>query len=134
MATRLTTLDVPPIFKRYADAWLALDPDAIVALHTSDSQFQAHGRGGLVVGREALRHEFAQAFERYPNFGVEVLRVLYGDAHWTLDWNLTFQPPGQDRRKVHAVDIVEVAADGLVSRKDTFFDFAQLKAAMETGN
>lgn len=47
-----------------------------------------------------------------------------------LDWTLTFRRrPGEDRRGVHALDVVEVAPDGLVTRKDTFFDFAELKAA-----
>lgn len=47
-----------------------------------------------------------------------------------LDWTLTFRRrPGEDRRGVHALDVAEVAPDGLVTRKDTFFDFAELKAA-----
>lgn len=121
------------IADRYAAAWIAHDPEAIVALHTPDSTFQAHGRGTEVKGKPALLKEFAEVFERYPDFGVETRRLLLGDKHWTLDWNLTFQPPGQERRKFQALDVVEVDDVGLVTRKDTFFDFAQVKAAMEPG-
>lgn len=102
-------------------------------MHTPDSQWQAHGLRAAVRGREVLREEFAQVFVRYPGFDFETHRVLFGEGHWVLDWTLTFQPPGQDRRRIHCLDVVEVAADGLVARKDTFYDFAQLKAAFGGG-
>lgn len=133
MTTPSTALDLSAIAKRYFAAWEARDVDAIVALHTPDSQFQAHGRGGAVHGREALRQEFAHVFELYPGFGFEERRLLFGDGHWVLDWTLTFQRPGEDRRGVHCLDVIEVASDGLVTRKDTFFDFAELKAAFGGG-
>lgn len=124
-----TPLDIAAIADRYAAAWLSHDPEAIVALHAPDSTFQAHGRGAQVKGHAALRQEFAAAFERYPDFGVETRRLLLGDRHWTLDWTLTFQPPGKERRGFHALDVVEVDAAGRVTRKDTFFDYAEVKAA-----
>jgi hypothetical protein len=126
-----TDLNLAAIAERYAAAWLSHDPDTIVALHTPNSTFQAHGRGGEVRGRAALRDEFAQVFERYPGFGVETHRLLLGERHWTLDWTLTFEPPGKTRRRFRALDVVEVDDNGLVTRKDTFFDFAQVKAALE---
>ncbi|WP_288142419.1 nuclear transport factor 2 family protein [Mesorhizobium sp.] len=118
--TTATKLNIGAIAERYAAAWTSRDPDAIVAMHTPDSTFQAHGRSGEVRGHAALREEFARVFERYPSFGVETHRLLLGEKHWTLDWTLTFQPPGQDRRGFRALDVVEVDADGLVTRKDTF--------------
>lgn len=124
-------LNIADIADRYAAAWLSHNPDAILALHAPDSRFQAHGRTGEVRGNTALRKEFAQIFERYPDFGVVTHRLLVGDNHWTLDWTLTFQPPGKDRRSFRALDVVEVDAKGLVTRKDTFFDHAQVKAAFE---
>ena len=129
MTTPSTDLDLHAIAKQYFAAWEAHDVDAIVALHTPDSRFQAHGRGAAVHGREALRQEFAHVFRLYPGFGFEQRRLLFGSGHWVLDWTLTFQRPGEDRRGVHALDVVELAPDGLVASKDTFFDFAELKAA-----
>ena len=122
---------IADIADRYAAAWLSHDPDAILALHAPDSIFHAHGRTGEVKGNAALRQEFAQIFERYPDFGFVTHRLLIGDNHWTLDWTLTFQPPGKDQRSFRALDVVEVDANGLVTRKDTFFDYAQVKAAFE---
>jgi hypothetical protein len=124
-------LNIAEIADRYAAAWLSHNPDAILALHAPDSTFQAHGRTDEVKGNAALRVEFAQIFERYPDFGVVTHRLLVGDNHWTLDWTLTFQPPGKDQRSFRALDVVEVDANGLVTRKDTFFDYAQVKAAFE---
>ena len=124
------SLNIAEIAGRYAAAWLSHDPDAILALHAPDSIFQAHGRTGEVKGNTALRQEFAQVFERYPDFGVVTHRLLVGDNHWTLDWTLTFRPSGKDQRSFRALDVVEVDAKGLVTRKDTFFDHAQVKAAL----
>lgn len=123
-------LNVADIAERYAQAWKARDPDAILALHAEDSTFQAHGRTGEVRGRAALHAEFSEIFQRYPGFGVEAHRLLLGDRHWTLDWTLTFQPAGKEARGFRALDVVEIDAGGQVTRKDTFFDYAQVKAAL----
>lgn len=124
-------LDLALISERYFAAWTAHDVDAIVALHTPGGSFQAHGRGDAVHGSAALHAAFTEAFSRYPGFDFVAHRVLFGDQHWTLDWTLTFEPPGRERRGIHCLDVVEVADNGLISRKDTFFDFVQLKAAFE---
>ncbi len=124
-------LKVAEVAERYAAAWKSRDVDAILALHAEDSTFQAHGRSGEVRGHDALRAEFSQVFERYPEFGVEEHRLLLGNCHWTLDWTLTFQPAGKDRRGFRALDVVEIDAEGKVTRKDTFFNFAEVKAALE---
>lgn len=129
--TELVKLDISAIAGHYAAAWIAHDPQAIVALHAPGSTFQAHGRGAQVKGKAALLKEFAEVFERYPDFGVQTHRLLLGDRHWTLEWDLTFRPPGKARRGFRALDVVEVDDEGLVTRKDTFFDFAQVKAAFE---
>jgi hypothetical protein len=133
MTIPATTQDLPAIAKRYFAAWEARDVDAIVALHSPESQFQAHGRGAAVQGHEALRREFAHVFELYPGFGFHERRLLFGSGHWVLDWTLTFQRPGEDRQGVHCLDVIEVTSGGLVARKDTFFDFAELKAAFGGG-
>lgn len=124
-------LNVAEVAERYAAAWKSGDVDAILALHAEDSTFQAHGRIGQVRGHDALHAEFSQVFERYPDFGVEEHRLLLGDRHWTLDWTLTFQPSGKDRRGFRALDVVEIDSEGKVTRKDTFFNFAEVRAALE---
>jgi hypothetical protein len=79
-----------------------------------------------VRGRDAVREAFAETFERFPDFGFEVYRVLYGPDHWVLDWALTSGDVRFD-----CLDVVNVTDDGLVARKDTFVDFVQLQAALE---
>jgi hypothetical protein len=70
-------------------------------------------------------------FERFPEYGFETYRVLYGPDFWILDWALTFQPEGSDERaRFDCLDVVNVSPDGLVARKDTFVDMVQLQAAM----
>ena len=131
LKTAATQFDIAAVAERYLAAWIAHDPAAILALHAPQSTFQAHGRTSVIRGIDALRTEFTQVFERYPGFAAETHRLLFGERHWTLDWTLTFEPPGKTRRGFRALDVVEVDDSGLVTRKDTFFDFAQVKAAFE---
>ncbi|MGV0852492.1 nuclear transport factor 2 family protein [Mycolicibacterium phlei] len=111
--------------ERYFAAWAARDPDAIANLHTEDTQFWTHTGTGPVVGRAAARDAFAALFEQFPDFSFEVYRVLYGEDHWVLDWALICGDIRFD-----CLDLVTVSPDGLVARKDSFIDAAQLAAAL----
>jgi hypothetical protein len=117
--------DLQAISERYFAAWAAHDPDAIVALHTEDTQFWTHLGAGPVQGREAVRAAFAEIFEQFPDFSWETYRVLYGDDHWILDWALI-----SGGLRFDCLDVVNVSPDGLVARKDTFIDAMQLQAAL----
>ena len=124
-------LDLEAISERYFAAWEANDPDAIVGLHTEDTQFWSHLGTEPVKGREAVRATFAELFERFPEFGFETYRVLYGPDFWILDWALTFRPEGSDStQRFDCLDVVNVSPEGLVARKDTFIDMVQLQAAL----
>jgi ketosteroid isomerase-like protein len=122
MQTNSTDLRV--LSERYFAAWAARDPDAIVALHTDDTRFWTHAGTGPVVGRDAVRANFAGIFEQFPDFSFETYRVLYGDDHWVLDWALI-----SGDLRFDCLDVVNVSPDGLVCRKDTFIDAAQVQAA-----
>jgi uncharacterized protein (TIGR02246 family) len=123
--------DLKEFSERYFAAWEARDPDAIVALHTEDTQFWTHAGGEPVKGRDAVREEFAQVFERFPEYSFETYRVLYGPDFWVLDWALIFRPEGSEQiKRFDCLDVVNVSPEGLVARKDTFIDFIQLQAAM----
>lgn len=121
----MTDVDLKSLSERYFAAWADRDPDAIVALHTPDTTFCTRLGGEPVVGRDAVRATFAALFEQFPGFTWETYRVLYGDDHWILDWALI---SGDIR--FDCLDVVNVSPDGLVERKDTFVDAAQLQAAL----
>jgi uncharacterized protein (TIGR02246 family) len=126
-----SSLDLKQISERYFAAWEARDPDAIVALHTEDTRFWTHLGTDPVSGRDAVRATFAELFERFPEFGFETHRVLYGPDFWILDWALTFKTEGSgERASFDCLDVVNVSGDGLVARKDTFVDMVQLQAAL----
>lgn len=118
-------LDLKAISERYFAAWATRDPDAIAALHTADTRFWTHTGSAAVVGRANVRAAFAGIFEQFPEFTWETYRVLYGADHWILDWALI---SGDIR--FDCLDVVSVSPDGLVARKDTFVDPAQLQAAL----
>lgn len=122
-ATRV--IDLKAISERYFAAWADRDPDAIVALHTDNTRFWTHLDADPVIGREAVRDTFAELFDSFPEFSFETYRVLYGEDHWVLDWALI-----SGNIRFDCLDVVVVSPDGLVARKDTFVDAAQLQAAM----
>jgi hypothetical protein len=131
-------LDLERISNDYFAAWRARDPARIIALHTPDTSFELHAGTPAVTGRPAVQATFAGLFERWPGFGVVTHRVVLGPRHWVLDWTMTATLPRQvDGRTVgrdihiHCLDLVELSPDGLVARKDTFVDAAQLRAALE---
>ena len=125
--TATTAVDLKAISERYFAAWADRDPDAIVAQHTDGTRFWIHIGGEAVVGRDAVRATFAELFTTFPDFSFETYRVLYGENHWVLDWALI---SGDIR--FDCLDVVVVSPEGLVARKDTFVDTAQLQAAMGT--
>jgi SnoaL-like domain len=125
-------LDPKAISEGYFAAWQANDPDAIVEFHTEDTQFWSHIGGEPVNGREAVRSSFAELFERFPEFGFDTYRVLYGPDFWVLDWALTFRPEGSaETRRFDCLDVVNLSPEGLVARKDTFVDMVQLQAVLD---
>jgi ketosteroid isomerase-like protein len=123
--TATAAVDLTAVSERYFAAWARRDPDAILALHTEDTRFWTHVGSDPVVGRDAVHATFSQLFETFPDFSFETYRVLYGDDHWVLDWALI---SGDIR--FDCLDVVVVSPDGLVARKDTFVDSAQLQAAL----
>ena len=81
------------------------------------------------MGRESLRDACAQIFQTYENFRSEGRRLLIGDKHWVADWTLHATIQGKDI-SVDCVDVIVLSDEGLVSRKDTYMDAAQLQAAL----
>ncbi|GAT09635.1 nuclear transport factor 2 family protein [Mycolicibacterium novocastrense] len=117
--------DLMALSERYFAAWADRDPDAIAALHTENTCFWTHLGAEPVVGRAAAHEAFAAVFAQFPDFAFETKRVLYGEAHWVLDWTLV-----SGGVRFDCLDLVTVTPDGLVSRKDSFIDSVQLTATM----
>lgn len=109
------------IQERYAAAWRFHDPDAIMALHTEDTEFRTHGNGDRGRGRAAVRAAAVEMFARFPEFRPEPRRLLVGGDHWVLEWTLF-----SGEIEFDCVDVITVR-DGLVQTKDTYFDAAQLE-------
>ncbi|MGW4774896.1 nuclear transport factor 2 family protein [Nocardia sp. NPDC004278] len=130
----MSTLDVRQLFDTYAATFATRDADAIVTLHSPDTQFWLRDGGQPVSGRSAVRDAFAALFEQWPGLGFETHRLITGARHWVLDWALTAVIPGPDAAarpiRFDCLDVVTLDADGLVARKDTFVDHGQAQAAL----
>ncbi len=122
---QIRSQDLKALSERYFAAWAARDPDAIAELHTADTRFCTHLDAEPALGRDAAREAFAGVFRQFPGFAFEINRVLYGDAHWVLDWVLI---DGDVR--FDCLDVVVVSPEGLVARKDSFVDSVQMTAAI----
>lgn len=120
-ATAITSgSDVERLSGEYLATWADRDPARIAALHTPETRFELHGDDGpAVVGRAAVRTAFERIFAQWPAFTFETHRLLLGDGHWVLDWTLVASPAGKAVR-TGLLDVVTVAPDGLVDRKDTY--------------
>ena len=130
-----TTPDrVRTLFDRYAEAFASHDVEAIAALHAPGTEFRLHLDGEPAQGRQAVAEAFAGFFAQWPGLGFDVHRVLTGPDHWVLDWTLTAalaRPDGTPLPvRFDCLDVVTLDGDGLVVRKDTYVDHAQLQRAL----
>jgi ketosteroid isomerase-like protein len=123
-------LDLAAISTEYLAGWAARDPDRIAALHTPDTRFEIHAGSGPVEGRVAVRDAFARLFETWPHLSFDAHRLLVGERHWVLDWTLISSGGPSGDVAFDCLDVVTVDEEGLVARKDTFVDPAQLNAAL----
>lgn len=130
-STAKQDLDLHRVTEEYFMAWKAHDLDRIIALHAEGTRFEIHAGSNPAQGREAVRAAFDEVFEQWPNLAIESNRILLGDRHWVLDWTLVSSGGPAGDVRFDCVDVVTVAANGLVERKDTYIDMAQLQAALD---
>jgi len=130
MTTTQQELDLARLTEEYFAAWGARDLDRILAFHAEHTRFQIHAASDPAEGLDAVRAAFAEIFGQWPNFAFESNRVILGDRHWVLDWTLLSSGGPAGDIRFDCLDVVTVTDDGLVDRKDTYIDMAQLQAAL----
>lgn len=130
-----TTTGIEAVYDHYVETFATKDPQRIVQNHAENGTFWLRTGGAPVQGRDAIAKTFAGFFANWPEFGFTVERTILAENHWILDWAITAVLTGKDGTRhpvsIDALDIIDVDADGLVSRKDTWIDGGQLKAALE---
>lgn len=127
------SLDVREIYEAYVETFVTQDPARIVERHAPDGSFWLHAGGAPAVGREAIAQTFAGFFAQWPQFGFEIRRVIFAERHWILDWVVTAVLPTADGVRpirFDALDVIDLDHQGLVARKDTWVDAAQLRAQL----
>ena len=137
-ATALDTHDdhrsrIERIYDTYVATFATKDPAAIVQNHAPDGVFWLRNGGDPVTGRDAIAHTFGGFFANWPEFGFEVERVILTESNWILDWAITAVLTDRQGAKhpvrIAALDVLDIDEAGLVARKDTWLDGAQLRAA-----
>jgi uncharacterized protein (TIGR02246 family) len=118
------------VFDRYHVGWETQDAGRIASLHSADSVFLLHDGSPAVVGRENIRRHVEGLFARYPALAFEPgQRVLFGQNRWVFDYTMVLGSGGETAR-VPMIDVVDVNADGEVTRKEVFLDPAEAQAAL----
>lgn len=139
MSQAVTTAERPAldhplqkVFDAYHAAWEAHDPQRIAALHSSDSTFCLRDGSPRVRGREVLAEQFAGVFARFPTFGLEAHRIMFGERHWVFEWTMVAELTDTEGKaftgRVDMVDVVDVNDAGEVTRKDVYLNGAQAQA------
>jgi uncharacterized protein (TIGR02246 family) len=129
------TLDTQAVYDRYAATFATKDPEAIAENHAQNGTFWLHNGGDAVQGRDAIAATFGHFFASWPEFGFQVRRLILAPQHWVLDWVITAVLPsstGGRSIRIDALDVIDVDSAGLVTRKDTWIDGAQLRVVLSS--
>ena len=118
------SLTVEELAMAYHGAWVELDPDAIIALHSSETVFHLHGAAEVATGREAVRELIVALLRLVPDLKFEPKRLYTGDDHIVFEYDMSGTFDGSPFI-CDGVDVIAVA-DGLVTRKDTYLDYIKL--------
>ena len=118
------SLTVEELAMAYHGAWVELDPDAIIALHSAETVFHLHGAAEAATGREAVRALVVALLRLVPDLKFEPKRLYSGDDHIVFEYDMSGTFDGSPF-VCDGVDVIAVA-DGLVTRKDTYLDYIKL--------
>ena len=120
------SLTVEELAMAYHGAWVELDPDAIIALHSLDSVFHMHGAAEAVTGRDAVKELIVALLKLVPDLKFEPKRLYSGDDHIVFEYDMSGTFDGSPF-VCDGVDVIAVA-DGLVTRKDTYSTTSSLRS------
>jgi ketosteroid isomerase-like protein len=118
------SLTVEELAMAYHGAWVELDPDTIIALHSADSVFQMHGAAEAATGRDAVRQLIVSLLRLVPDLKFEPKRLYTGEDHIVFEYDMSGTFDGSPF-VCDGVDVIAVG-EGLVTRKDTYLDYIKL--------
>ncbi len=118
------SLTVEELTMAYHGAWVELDPNAIIALHSPDSVFHMHGAAEAATGKDAVSELIAALLKLVPDLKFEPKRLYSGNDHIVFEYDMSGTFDGSPFI-CDGVDVIAVT-DGLVSRKDTYLDYIKL--------
>ena len=114
------SLSIEELAGQYHQAWTDLDVDAIVALHTEDSVFHMHGVTDASTGRASIGQTITALLRLVPDLHFDPKRAYLGADHMVMEYEMS-GTVGESPFVCDGADVIAVQ-DGLVTRKDTYFD------------
>lgn len=148
----MTTMQTAPrslheLASRYLEAWNDHDLEAILALHTPDTEFHINGIDGVVsaVGIDACRETFAYLLRAWPDQRFELNRLTVRDDwedFWIVRWQLTgaLALPWEMGGRTFEPSAAQVSFAGndmmycegnLIKVKDSWIDGLAIRAQLE---
>jgi ketosteroid isomerase-like protein len=117
-------LTINELAMAYHEAWVELDPDAIIGLHSADSVFHMHGAAQPAVGKGAVKALILALLRLVPDLAFEPKRLYSGADHIVFEYDMSGTFDGSPFL-CDGVDVIAVQ-DSLVTRKDTYLDYIKL--------
>jgi hypothetical protein len=115
--------------ERWLPLWTGNRPDELLTCYAADALYRDPAKPQGLRGHEALRRYFGKLLALNPDWRWEAVEVIPTAAGFTLKWQATI-PVGDSELVEQGLDIVEVNAQGQITRNEVYFDRTAWFAAM----
>ncbi len=124
----MTETEARAVCDRWLPRWTGNRPDELLACYHEDTRYRDPGRPDGLRGHAELRRYFERLLAANPDWSWSAREVIPTAGGFTLRWAAAI-PVGGETVNEEGLDIVEVDADGLITRNEVFFDRTALLAA-----
>lgn len=118
-------MDQAELLQEVLDAFNAHDLDRIMRCFTDDCVLDVPRGpdpwGARHIGRAAVRQAFAERFAGLPDVHYADDETWLCDGHAVSKWLLTGTTPAGDVVRVQGCDLFDLAPDGRIQRKDSYW-------------
>jgi limonene-1,2-epoxide hydrolase len=117
------------VVRSWIDCFVAQDLDGIVDLYSDDAAYHVAAWREPVVGRDAIRAEIAQQFERVSDDEISVLSILSTDEAVFFEAVDNFNYGGT-AVTLHWASVWDVDIRGKIGAQRDYWDAQELKAQL----
>jgi hypothetical protein len=117
--TEITTLET--LASRWLQAWTGNNPTKLLAYYADDALYADPSKRNGLNGKEQIQPYLEKLLAANPNWVWQAVEVMPTAQGFTFKWKATI-PVGDTILEETGLDIVELNADGLITRNEVWFD------------